>query len=128
MMDEAVAAHRPLCMQRLFERIEDKAGMRCPAHSPADDAPSVGVNDEGDIDEAGSTRACRVKRTSVRNSAELPSAVRTGAIPTALLNVYSANHGERSANPRRAAALRELLKSLVGGDFQRQIYSRRVPM
>src|SRR5690606_3223976 len=44
-MDEPATAHRPSFMQRLFERIEDEAGMRRPAHPPADDAPGKGVDE-----------------------------------------------------------------------------------
>ena len=56
MMDEAAAAGRPSVMERLFEGVQDEVGVRCPAGSPADDPPRVGVDDEGDIDEAGPSR------------------------------------------------------------------------
>ena len=55
-VDEPFAARRPPRMKRLLERIENKAGMRPPADPPADDPPGKGVNDEGDIDEAGPGR------------------------------------------------------------------------
>jgi hypothetical protein len=41
----------PALVKRLFERIEHEACARRPAHSPADDAAGVGVNDEGDINQ-----------------------------------------------------------------------------
>jgi hypothetical protein len=48
MMDEAATAGRP--------SVKDKVGMRRSAGPPADDPPRVGVDDEGDIDEAGPGR------------------------------------------------------------------------
>ena len=56
MMDEAAAAGRPSVMKRLFEGVEDKVRMRCPAGPPTDDPSGIGVDDEGDIDEAGPGR------------------------------------------------------------------------
>ena len=53
MMDEAGAAGRPSVMERLLQGVENEVGVRRPAGSPADDPSSVGVDDEGDIDEAG---------------------------------------------------------------------------
>ena len=51
-VDEAGAAHRLPGMQRLLQGIEDEARFRAPRHPPADDAPGIGVDDEGDVDEA----------------------------------------------------------------------------
>ena len=42
---------RPAIVKRLFQCIEDKAGMRGTACSSANDPPSIGVDDEGDVDE-----------------------------------------------------------------------------
>jgi hypothetical protein len=42
---------RPAIMQRLFQGIEDEAGMRRPAGPPAYDPPSIGIDDQGDVDE-----------------------------------------------------------------------------
>jgi len=42
---------RPAVMKRLLQGIEDKAGMRRTACSPANDPPRIGVDDEGDVDE-----------------------------------------------------------------------------
>ena len=53
MMDEPAAPHGPPLVQRLFQRIEDEAGMGGATDTPADDTPGVGIDDEGDIDEAG---------------------------------------------------------------------------
>jgi len=53
MVDEAAAMHRPPRVQRLLERIEHEARMRAARHPPADDAAGIGVDDKGDIDEAG---------------------------------------------------------------------------
>lgn len=39
-------------MQSLLQSIEDEARVCRPAHSPADDAASEGVNHQGDVDEA----------------------------------------------------------------------------
>ena len=43
-------------MERLFESVQDKVGISCSAGPPADDPPRVGVDDEGDIDEASPGR------------------------------------------------------------------------
>src|SRR5271155_6232152 len=56
MMDEAAAAGGPSVMERLLESVQDEARMRCPAGSPADDPPGVGVDHERDVDEAGPGR------------------------------------------------------------------------
>ena len=55
-MNEAAAAGRPSVMERLLQGVEAEFGVRRPAGSPADDPSSVGVDDEGDIDEAGPCR------------------------------------------------------------------------
>ena len=55
-MNKAAAAGRPSVMKRLFEGVQDEVGVRCPAGSPADDPPGVGVDDESDIDEACPSR------------------------------------------------------------------------
>ena len=39
-----------------FQSVQDEAGMRRPAHPPADDPAGIGVDDKGDIDEAGPGR------------------------------------------------------------------------
>jgi hypothetical protein len=43
-------------MQRLLQRVQHEAGVRRAGDAPADDAPGKGVDDEGDIDEAGPGR------------------------------------------------------------------------
>ena len=55
-MNEVAAASGPSVMERLFESVQDKVGMRRSAGPPADDPPRIGVDDEGDIDEAGPGR------------------------------------------------------------------------
>ena len=50
-MVQPTAMDGPPRMKRLFQGVENKAGMGCPAHPPADDA-GIGVDDKGDIDEA----------------------------------------------------------------------------
>ena len=50
-MDEPAAMDGPALVQGLLQRIEDEAGMGCPADPPADDPPGEGVDDEGDIDD-----------------------------------------------------------------------------
>ncbi len=52
-VDEAVAANRPSIVQRLLERIEHEAGVGGSRHPPADNSSGEGVDDEGDVDEAG---------------------------------------------------------------------------
>ena len=51
LMDETAAMRRPTIVKRLFQCIEDEAGMSRPAGPPADDPPSIGIDDEGDVDE-----------------------------------------------------------------------------
>ena len=55
-MHEAAAMDGPPIMQRLLQRVEHEARMRRPRDAPADDAPGVDVDDEGDVDEAGPGR------------------------------------------------------------------------
>jgi hypothetical protein len=38
------ALHRLAFVQRLLQRVEHEAGMRGPAHPPADDAAGIGVD------------------------------------------------------------------------------------
>jgi hypothetical protein len=56
-MDEAAAAQRAPVVQRLFQGVEDEAGMRRPRHPPADNTAGESVDDEGDVDEALPGRA-----------------------------------------------------------------------
>lgn len=51
-VNQAAATNRTPIVAGLLESIEHKAGMRRPARPPADDAASLGVDDEGDVDEA----------------------------------------------------------------------------
>ena len=46
----------PPIMQSLFERVEHEARMRRPAGPPANNPPGIGVDHEGDIDEAAPGR------------------------------------------------------------------------
>jgi hypothetical protein len=43
-MDQPAALHRLAFVQRLLQRVEHEAGMRGPAHPPADDAAGIGVD------------------------------------------------------------------------------------
>jgi hypothetical protein len=52
MVDKPGAAHGPPGMQRQLQRLEDEARLGGARHAPADDPPGIGVDDEGDIDEA----------------------------------------------------------------------------
>ena len=56
MVHEPAAMDRPSIMQSLLQRVEHEAGVRRARHPPADDPPGVGVDDEGDVDEAGPGR------------------------------------------------------------------------
>jgi hypothetical protein len=49
-MDKATPTGRTAIVECLFERIEDKAGMRRPVGTPANNPPGIGVDDEGDVD------------------------------------------------------------------------------
>ena len=50
--DESAAGDRPAIMQRLFECIENEAGVSRARVTPTDDLSGVDVDDEGDVDEA----------------------------------------------------------------------------
>lgn len=51
-MHEAATVDRSSLVQGLLQRVEHEAGMGRPRHPPTNDPPSIGVDDEGDIDEA----------------------------------------------------------------------------
>src|SRR5258705_3633247 len=51
-MYEPAAMDGPPIMEGLLQRIEHEARMCCPGDTPAHDATGVGVDDEGDVDEA----------------------------------------------------------------------------
>ena len=51
MVDEPSFASWPSLMEGLLERVQNEAGMGSPADPPSHDAPRVGVDDEGYIDE-----------------------------------------------------------------------------
>jgi hypothetical protein len=55
-MDETVAPNRAALMQRLVQCVQHEAGVSRAGGAPADDAPRKGVDDKGDIDEAGPGR------------------------------------------------------------------------
>ena len=55
-VDEPAAMDRPPIMQSLLQRIEHEARMRRARHPPADDPAGIGIDDEGDVDEAGPGR------------------------------------------------------------------------
>src|ERR1700722_8959538 len=59
---EPASLHGPPIMESLFQSVQDEAGMRRPAHPPADDPTGIGVDDKGDIDEAGPGRDVWVSR------------------------------------------------------------------
>ena len=56
MMHETATLDGPALVQGLLKRVEHEAGVRRPAHPPADDATRIGVDHKGDIDEAGPGR------------------------------------------------------------------------
>src|ERR1035437_8055169 len=56
MMHEPAAMRRAPVMKGLLERIEHEARMRGSSGPPADDAPRMGVDDEGDIDKTAPGR------------------------------------------------------------------------
>lgn len=51
-MDQPAPLHGPPIMESLFQSVQNEAGMRRPAHPPADDPSRIGVDDKGDIDGA----------------------------------------------------------------------------
>ena len=53
---ESAAMDRPSIMQCLLQRIEHEARVRRARGPPAHDPAGVGVDDEGDVDEAGPGR------------------------------------------------------------------------
>ena len=52
MVHQAAAMGGTSLVKGLLQRIQHKAGMRGPAHPPADDAASIGVDHKGHVDEA----------------------------------------------------------------------------
>ena len=56
MVHEPAAMNRPSIMQRLFQRIEHEARMRRAGSPPTNDPAGIGVDDEGNVDEAGPGR------------------------------------------------------------------------
>jgi hypothetical protein len=54
-MDEAATVW-PAFVNRLFQGIQDEAGMGCPADPPAHDIAGVDVDHEGHVDKAGPGR------------------------------------------------------------------------
>ncbi len=52
MVHETAALDRPPRVQGLLQRVEHEAGVRRPAHPPADNAPGIGIDHKGHIDEA----------------------------------------------------------------------------
>ena len=53
---QAAAVNWPAVMQCLLKSIEHEAGVCRAGHTPADNAPCVGVDDEGDVNEARPAR------------------------------------------------------------------------
>lgn len=51
MIDRAAPVGRTATTERLFERIQDKAGARHPAGAPAYDPSGVGIDDEANVDQ-----------------------------------------------------------------------------
>lgn len=51
-MDQLGLVNGPSIAQGLLKRIQHEAGMSGPAHPPAEDAAGIGVDHEGDVDEA----------------------------------------------------------------------------
>ncbi|ESX22539.1 hypothetical protein X765_30620 [Mesorhizobium sp. LSHC440B00] len=49
-MDQPAPLHGPPIMESLFQSVQNEAGMRRPAHPPADDPSRIGVDDKGDIE------------------------------------------------------------------------------
>src|SRR4051794_41433341 len=52
MVHETATLDRPARVQGLLKRVEHEAGVRRPAHPPADDATGIGIDHEGHVDEA----------------------------------------------------------------------------
>ena len=75
-MHQATTVKWTPVMKRLLERIQDEAGMCCPASSPADYPAGVSVDDKGDVD----------KRRPGRDVGEVrhPQHVRRGGVELAI--------------------------------------------
>src|SRR3954466_6431912 len=56
MMHETATLDRPARVQGLLERVEHEAGVRRPAHPPADDATGISIDHKGHKDESGPGR------------------------------------------------------------------------
>src|SRR3954469_9813239 len=56
MVHETATLDGPARVQSLLKRVEHEAGVRRPAHPPADDATGISIDHEGHVDEAGPGR------------------------------------------------------------------------
>ena len=56
MVDQPAAMGGSAIMQSLFQGIQHKAGMGCPADPPTNDIAGINVDHEGDVDEPGPGR------------------------------------------------------------------------
>ena len=68
MVHDPAAMDRPSIMQRLFQRIEHEAGMRRTRGPPAHDPAGIGVDDEGDVDEAAQVGGWRRTLVGIHQS------------------------------------------------------------
>jgi hypothetical protein len=64
MMHEPAAVDRSAIVQGLLQRIEHEAGVRRARGPPAHDPAGIGIDDEGDVDEAGPGLEWSKKRIS----------------------------------------------------------------
>ena len=72
---------RRAIVKRLFQSIEDEARMGRPAGPPANDSPSISIDDEGDVDEPCLGRDVGMTPTSSMSSpSKGPSGVSLPAV------------------------------------------------
>jgi hypothetical protein len=97
-MDEAATVW-PAFVNRLFQGIQDEAGMGCPADPPAHDIAGVDVDHEGHVDEAGPGRDVSevsdpqpVRRRRVELTVHLVEWARRRLVPDRRAHRLAADH------------------------------------
>ena len=107
-MDQPTAMDGSPRMKCLFHGIENKAGMGCPAHPPADDAAGMGVDDKGDVDEAspsghvGKVRDPQpIRCRSVELAIDLVERARRGLVADCRADRLAADHPLQAHLPHK---------------------------
>lgn len=79
MMDQAAPMVRTAIVERLFQGIEDEAGMGSPAGPPASGPPTISIDDERDVDEPRPGRDIQPALAQVGGKSDTQSLFGVGA-------------------------------------------------